>query len=290
MTKLNDTSKTFSADDWAWAAQKVGALSATFHETAALTLFLKKVEYGARSAAYGMRASGVWLFGEAGSGKTTALNECKRRLKAADDLDSDLPVMLLTLLPGPTMHSIVRDLLQHLKYPFANSRTFSERAGILFEALKKKRVRVIMLDEIQHIVEGNRTTNQTEIRDFLKRLMDETNVCLVLCGIQSGKKLRSNDEQLASRVPAEVTLSTNYSLKEGQAFVAALLSNVPLPFETDASDRVVEAITTREKASARLLARVIEEATKAAALTRATSVTLLHVTHAINFTFLRAQE
>ena len=51
-----------------------------------------------------------------------------------------------------------------------------------------------------------------------------------------------------------------------------------------------KAITTREKASARLLARVIEEAIKAAALSRSETVALVHVTHAISFTFLRAEE
>ena len=160
----------------------------------------------------------------------------------------------------------------------------------LFEALKKKRVRAIMIDEVQHVVEGNRSVNQVEIRDFLKRLIDETNVCLVLSGIPSAKKLRDNDEQLASRVPAEVTLSMNYSLVEGQAFVASILSGAPLRFDAAASEKVVEAITTREKASARLLARVIEEAIKAAALSRSETVALVHVTHAISFTFLRAEE
>jgi Cdc6-like AAA superfamily ATPase len=289
MNNPNDSSNSFTPEDWKWAADQVALLSAQFHETGALRLFLKKVANGARSAAYGMRASGVWIFGEAGSGKTTALLECARRLEAMADLDSDLPALFLPLLPGPTMHSLVRDLLLRLKYPFATSRTFTERAAILFEALKKKRVRAILIDEVQHVVEGNRVVNQVEIRDFLKRLIDETNVCLVLSGIPSATKLRDNDEQLASRVPAEVTLSADYSLAEGQDFVSAMLSGAPLRFEADASERIVESIVAREKASARLLARVIEEATKAAALSRSKTVKLVHVTHAISFTFLRAE-
>lgn len=282
--------QTFSLTDWAWAAEKVGILSATFHETVAIRLFMKKVEHSARSAAFGMSASGVWLFGEAGSGKTTTLKECERRLNAATDLDSEQPVLYLPLLPSPTMHSIVRDLLLLLKYPFSNSRTFAERAAILFEAIRKKRVRAILIDEVQHIVEGNRTANQTEIRDFLKRLIDETNVCLVLSGLGTAKKLRANDEQLASRLPAEVRLRLKYSEAEGQAFVSALLAGAPLRFDQDAAERVVDVIRTQEKTSARLLARVVEEATKAAALTRSPTVTLVHVQHSISFTFLRAEE
>ncbi len=290
MDKSNVTNGSYTPDDWRWAAKQLNLLVSKFHETDALRLFLKKVANGARSATYGMPASGVWIFGEAGSGKTTALLECARRLQAMDDLDSDLPALFLPLLPAPTMHSLVRDLLLLLKYPFATSRTFSERAGILFEALRKKRVRAVLLDEVQHVVEGNRVVNQVEIRDFLKRLIDETNVCLVLSGIPSARKLRDNDEQLASRVPAEVTLSTNYSQADGEAFIASMLSGAPLRFDAAAAETIVEAIVAREKASARLLARVIEEATKVAALNRSETVQLVHVTHAINFTFLRAQE
>lgn len=284
------TSTPFSFDDWAWAAKKVSELSSSFHETVALRIFLKKVEYGARSAAFGMQASGVWLFGEAGSGKTTALRECERRLKAATDLDSQQPVLYLPLLPSPTMHSIVRDLLLLLKYPFSNSRTFTERAAILFEAIRRKRVRAILIDEVQHVVEGNRTANQTEIRDFFKRLIDETNVCLVLSGLGTAKKLRTNDEQLASRLPAEVKLNLNYSQEEGLAFVSALLEGAPLAFDRDAFEHVVDVIRAREKASARLVARVVEEATKAAALSRSPTVMLVHVQHSVSFTFLRAEE
>lgn len=290
MDQSNQPGKSFTSADWRRAAEKVAILAAAFHETEALRLFMKKVENSARSAAHDMRASGVWLFGEAGSGKTTTLLECRRRLTVMDDLDSEQPVLFLSLLPGPTMHTLVRDLLLQLKYPFATSRTFAERAAILFEALKKKRVRAILLDEVQHVVEGNRIVNQTEIRDFLKRMVDETNVCLVLSGLPSAQKLRDNDDQLASRVCAEVSLSTNYSQIEGRAFVSAMLEAAPLRFDADASEKVVEVLTTREKASIRLLARVIEEATKVAALSRSAMVTAAHVIHAISFTFLRAAE
>jgi hypothetical protein len=290
MTQANEATDSFSPDDWTWAAQKVAALSSIFHETKALQLFLKKVENGSRSGAYGMRASGCWLFGDAGSGKTTALLEVQRRLRAATDLNTDEAALFLPLLPAPTMHSLVRDMLHQLRYPFSNSRTFTERAEILFDALKKKRVRAILVDEAQHIVEGNRTANQTEIRNFLKRLIDQTNVCLVLSGLPCLRKLRNNDDQLASRLPAEVRLSTGYSLVERRAFVSALLIGAPLVFEPDAYEAIIEAFTAREKTSARLVARVIEEATKVAALIRSDKVRLVHVQHAISFTFLSADE
>jgi len=280
----------FAPSDWRRAAQQIALLSAQFHETSALKLFLNKVANGARSSAYGMPASGAWIFGDPGSGKTTALVEAKRRVEAMSDLDSEQPVLFLPLLPGPTMHSLVRDLLLQLKYPFASSRTFTERALLLFQALKMRRVLVIMLDEVHHVVAGNRSSNQVEVRDFLKRLLDETNVCLVLSGIPISTKLRDNDDQLASRLPAEVTLSTNYSTGEGKAFVEAVLKGAPLPFEAAASEKVIEDLTNREKSSARLLAKVVEEATKAAALFSSPTVKLVHVVHAINTTFLRAQE
>jgi hypothetical protein len=276
----------FTPSDWAWAAKKVKELYAKIHETEALRIFFKKVTYSARSGAHGMPASGVWLFGDAGSGKTTALTECRRLLSEDTDLDSATPSILLTLLPSPTMHTIVRGLLAQLKYPFANARTFGERAELLFDVLRKKQVRVVFVDEIQHVIEGNRTANRVEIRDFFKRLIDETNVCLVFSGLPSARKLREQDQQLASRVPGEVLLTTNFSKPEGREFISALLQLGPIPFADSASEKIQDVFSLREVASARLVSQVIAEATKIAALMRSPAVLDAHVLHAFRLTLL----
>ena len=276
----------FTPSDWAWAAKKVKELYEKIHETDALTIFFKKVLFSARSGTHGLPASGCWLFGEAGSGKTTALKECRRLLSQDVNLDSGTPSILLTLLPSPTMHTIVRGLLAQLKYPFAHARTFGERAELLFDVLRKKQVRVIFIDEIQHVVEGNRNANRVEIRDFFKRLLDETNCCLVLSGLPSARKLREQDQQLATRVPGEVLLTINFSKPEGREFIAALLRLGPIPFAESASEKIQDVFSMRDAASARLVAQVIEEATKVAALMRSQTVLDAHIFHAFRLTLL----
>lgn len=280
----------FTPSDWNWAAKRVEELCKKVHVTDALSLFFKKVVFSAISGRHGMRASGVWLLGESGSGKTTAIKKCMQELSRDDRLDSSIPSILLPLLPGPTMHTIVRGLLGKLKYPFANARTFGERAELLFDVIRKKNIRVIFIDEVQHIVALNRTANQVEIRDFFKRLLDETNVCLVLSGLPVAKKLREQDQQLASRMSGEVVLTCNFSDPEGRALVEALIDLSPIQFEPSACERVLNAFAARDKANLRVISAVIEEATKIAALMRSISVDESHVLQAFGLTFLRASE
>ena len=280
----------FDGANWLEAAGQVLQMAETFHETPALELFLKRVDYGAMSVAHGLPAEGVWLFGAAGAGKSTALKEACRRLSDRPELRSRRSALLITLLPGPTMYSIVRQLLLALDYPIASSRTFVERVDVLFEAIRSAQVRVIFIDEIQHVCEGNRTANLREIRDFLKRLVDETNVCLILAGIDSAKPLQQSDEQLASRISGELTLRFDFKGNETKAFGRAVLAGSPIPFTADAVEAVLEVLAKREAASPRILVKIGREAIKIAALTKSPAVEVLHVAHAVSLLFLGHSE
>ena len=160
------TKAVFDGKTWIEAAGHVLQMEEQFHETPALELFLKRVDYAAMSVAYGLPAEGIWLFGAAGAGKSTAMKEACRRLSTKPELCSRRSALLIALLPGPTMHSIVRQLLLALDYPISSSRTFVERVDVLFEAIRSNHVRVIFIDEIQHVCEANRMAHLREIRDF----------------------------------------------------------------------------------------------------------------------------
>ncbi|CAN7715734.1 TniB family NTP-binding protein [Variovorax sp. LjRoot175] len=280
----------FDGATWLEAAVQVLQMAEKFHETPALELFLKRVEYAAMSVAHGLPAEGVWLFGAAGAGKSTALKEACRRLSARPGLRSTRSALLITLLPGPTMYSIVRQLLLALDYPISSSRTFVERVDVLFEAIRSAHVRVIFIDEVQHVCEGNRVAHLREIRDFLKRLVDETNVCLILAGIESAKPLQKSDEQLASRISGELTLRFDFKGNETKAFGRAVLAGSPIPFTADAVEAVLEFLARREGASPRLLVKIGREAIKIAALTKSSTVEVPHVTHAVSLLFLGQPE
>lgn len=280
------TKAIFDGKTWIEAAGQVLQMEEQFHETPALKLFLKRVDYAAMSVAYGLPAEGIWLFGAAGAGKSTAMKEACRRLSTKPELRSARSALLIALLPGPTMHSIVRQLLLALDYPISSSRTFVEHVDVLFEAIRSTHVRVIFIDEIQHVCEGNRIAHLREIRDFLKRLVDETNVCLILAGIDSAKPLQKSDEQLASRISGELTLRFDFKTNDTKAFGRAVLAGSPIRFTADAVEAVLEFLANRDSASPRLLVKVGREAVKIAALTKSATVEVVHVVHAVSLLFL----
>jgi hypothetical protein len=276
--------------DWQRAATVVSQRSSCFHELAATKLFLKKIEAAARGARYGMQASGGWLMAPSGSGKTRTLLACQHMLVRQTDLDTEVPFISITLLPAPTMHTIARDLLSALRYPFANSNNFSERANLLFNGLKNRRVRAVFIDEAHHIVEGNGTSNQRDIRNLLKRLLDETNVCLVMSGLESLKKLRDSDAQLRSRLPAEVVLKTALDEEDGRIISDQLVEGSPIAFTAEARALLKTSTTQRVGMTLREYCAVLDESVKVAALGGAPAVGETHVRHAVGFVFLTGSD
>lgn len=281
----------FSEADWSLAAMQVRRLSGGLCETPALTLFFKRVETSAISAAFGIPTEGVWLFGSPGSGKTTAAMEVRRRLDCAELLSKSVrPTLYLSLLPHPTMYSIVRGLLTILQYPFAPSTRFDELVPILFGALRSLGVRVILIDEVQHICEGNRPTILREILDLFKRLFDVANVCLVLIGTESAQKLKDADAQLASRMPGEIRLKFDFQRKEAQAFASKLIKGTPgTEFTPKAIEAVLDLLSTREDATTRLLSKIVRESVLVAALTKSPIIDVAHVRHAIGIVLLKSE-
>ena len=90
------TPQNFSSDDWAWAAKKVGALSATFHETVAIQIFLKKVE-----KKHG--AEGFVIIGVSVDESGKEMDRFKSKNPVSFVLVHDAKMKLVTAVDAPTM-------------------------------------------------------------------------------------------------------------------------------------------------------------------------------------------
>lgn len=282
----------FSEADWRLAAAQVRRLAGILCETPALTLFFKRVETSAISAAFGIRTEGIWLFGKPGFGKTTAATEACRRLDCAAFLSKSVrPTVFLSLLPHPTMHTIVRGLLKALQYPFAPSARFDDLVPILFNALRVQGVRVILIDEVHHICVGNRPTVLREVLDFFKRLFDEANVCLVLVGTEAARALKHADGQLASRISGAITLKLDFQRKDGQTFATDLMMRTPgAQFTSQAIEAVLGTLSTHEDATVRLLSKIVLQSVLVAALTKSPIIDVAHARHAIGIVLLEVED
>lgn len=158
-------------------------------------------------------AHGLMLIGPPGSGKSAIFRYFRDSLPTSSLFAPGLGAIGIRAVRKPTVGQIVTALLRAYRYPFAagsGSQLYVKR-HLVFDAIRDKGTRLIFVDEAQHLVSPGRpklsSEGETSATEFLRELMDETNVALVLAGSTVLDDLAIVDKHLKSRVSARVELS-----------------------------------------------------------------------------------
>ncbi|MNY92863.1 hypothetical protein D3C78_92590 [compost metagenome] len=150
---------------------------------------------------------GMYLVGPSGSGKTATFKYFRASLPQSALFSDGFAAIGMRLQSKPKVGHLVQGLLSALKYPFTggSGKQLYLRRFILFEALKSSRTRLIWLDEAQHLLMTRRTSAdgdfEPEGTEFLRELIDECNISLVLAGTAELNGLPKVAPHLASRTP-----------------------------------------------------------------------------------------
>ncbi|UCU93348.1 TniB family NTP-binding protein [Hydrogenophaga taeniospiralis] len=156
---------------------------------------------------------GMRLIGPPGVGKTALLRYFRDSLPSSALYDKTCGVLAIRLPNRPYSGHLIRALLGQLRYPFTSGthRQLYERRRVVFEALKSKGTRLIVLDEAQHLVSrsaaGSPKTIEGDAAEFLRELMDETRVSLVLSGSKDLDDLSLSLDHLSSRINLRIELN-----------------------------------------------------------------------------------
>lgn len=148
---------------------------------------------------------GASVVAPSGSGKTHLIKTIERIFsKKTDLLDPSSAVIVISAPSSPTIGSIIDRILQQLGHPpgIRTTRLQDLRQNILMLALRDRGVRVLIIDEFQHIFRGNRTIVASEITDVLKEISDKTGIPILVFGTDELGDLSHIDAQFATRVPA----------------------------------------------------------------------------------------
>lgn len=181
----------------------------------------------------------IALVGESRTGKSRALEEFEQRHLPTRDADGqNVPILRVRLQSAPTVKSLVELLLLELGDPFFDKGTENAKTGRLQKLLKACGVTVVIVDEFQHFVERNSMHVLHHVADWLKRLVDETHVALVVGGLPYCQAVLEQNEQLAGRFMSpifmprfnwnDVTLRNEF-IAILEAFDTALRDYVDLP-------------------------------------------------------------
>ncbi|WP_182284427.1 TniB family NTP-binding protein [Comamonas testosteroni] len=150
---------------------------------------------------------GMCLIGPSGVGKTDSFKYFRASLPQSALFSQDFAAIGVRVQSRPKTGHLVQGILKALKYPFAggSGKQLYMRRFLVFDALKNCKTRLIWIDEAHHLLYPRRVSASSDLEneatEFLRELMDECNISLVLAGTSELDTLPDAASHLASRVP-----------------------------------------------------------------------------------------
>lgn len=151
--------------------------------------------------------TGITLTGESGSGKTTLLKHlarCYPRKLTAEGLT--VPVLMITVPSVPTSRELSATMLDALGAPESpRSESESKLTKRLKVLMRECGVRLLIMEEYQHfVIRGDKRL--LAAADWLKVLLDDTNVLAVISGLKETLQVLELNEQLKRRFSSNLEL------------------------------------------------------------------------------------
>lgn len=172
---------------------------------------------------------GLLIQGPSGSGKTTLIREFMSTSFPGGFIPGErLTVIRVDMPSSPSKKNLAAAMLAALGDPFASSRTHSAEAKFtrIVTLLKNLSTEIVILDEAQHLVDYKRNSAY-EAADWIKSLMNDVEIAVILVGLKRTQGLLWANEQLRRRFSACVDYDRfDWTLREGQQQFAALVNSI----------------------------------------------------------------
>lgn len=148
------------------------------------------------------------LVGESRTGKSSLLaytEQLHPRRRLADGMQ--VPVLRIRTPSKPTVKGLAEQLLLALGDPrFNQHESEIEKTNRLLKLLNGCGTRMVMIDEFQHFYDKGTHRIMHHVSDWLKILSDESQLAMVVSGLPSCLTVLSQNEQLAGRCMATLTM------------------------------------------------------------------------------------
>ncbi|MEP0986026.1 TniB family NTP-binding protein [Ekhidna sp.] len=152
------------------------------------------------------RMPNILLVGDSNNGKTAILNRfIKKNESFVDENTGELrvPALMIQAPPEPDEKRFYNSILEELFAPIKSSEKPSIRQQRVIHLLKRTDTKVLVIDEIHHILAGT-MTRQRVFLNVLKYLSNELKISLVCAGTRDAFNAIQTDPQLANRFNPKV--------------------------------------------------------------------------------------
>lgn len=205
---------------------------------------LKAIRHCHQHAKVSGEAEGLLIQGESGAGKTTLYRRYIRDYPHEIREDGMVARVLYATVPVPaTVKSLVTKLLSAIGDPAAERGSQISQTNRLKRYLEACGTELIILDEFQHFQDRDSSRILRTVSDWLKVLMDETGVPVLLVGMPYSHTILDADgnEQLQRRFATRINLDpfgyeTSEERKTFRKFLRAIDDRLPLAESSNLAD------------------------------------------------------
>lgn len=149
----------------------------------------------------------VAIIGDTGTGKSTLLGQLVGQYERTEYREfTEVPVLYCEVPARCTIKMLAGLLLRTLGAEYWNRGDEVERTYQLVTLIRACRVRLIILDEVNHLADRGAARTHYLVGDWIKQLIGAARVPVVLAGTPSAAILWQTNEQLADRYREVITL------------------------------------------------------------------------------------
>jgi len=182
---------------------------------------------------HGTESAGVMLLGDPGLGKSFFIrNDAKKHNTQYEGEVDKHPYLYLDTPPDLSVDGYLSDMLEKLGDPEPDQGRLPRKRRRLKHYIKELGVQIIFIDEFQDILAQRNITARSKGVKFVKWLMNEARVSVVLAGLPLSEEILKVDEQLNTRFNTVIHLKpfSMINVEEYEhymGFMEALLSMFP---------------------------------------------------------------
>lgn len=140
------------------------------------------------------------IIGESRTGKSRTLEECcamHPKERTADGLE--VPIIRVKTPSKPTVKGLAELMLHAMGDPSPGAGTENSKTLRLRVLMRNANTRMVMVDEFQHFYDKASHKVIHHVADWLKILVDEAQVAVVVAGLPTCQAVLAQNEQLAGR-------------------------------------------------------------------------------------------
>lgn len=145
------------------------------------------------------------LLGESRTGKSRVLEECYVKHQRHRTLEGMVvPIVRVKAPSKPTVKGLVEMMLHDMGDPRSSNGTENRKTTRLLELMRGASTRMLMVDEFQHFYDKVSHKVMHHVADWLKIVVDEARIALVVSGIPTCRAVLDQNEQLSGRFLAPI--------------------------------------------------------------------------------------